>query len=325
MSEVNEKSLVLLTGASGVMGRVLCQRILEMDFRLRLLLLPQDPNLDLVKKLIGNHKDVELVLADITQVESLKGIMNQVDIVYHLAGLILSADYSKFEKVNTKGTINLIKELELEEKTLADQGLKKAKTKFIYISSASVTYPKLTDYGKSKVAAEKSLQNSNVDWTIIRPTLVCDQGGSIEFNLFLDMLKKMPIIVLPGGGRALKQPIHTNDLVEGLLSFLKVDSEIISKKIYNFSGGKSLNMREMTDLCLKKMNLKKKVINIPAGVALFLADLMEFVVSKPASPKQAIAGFLENADLDNSLTVKDLYFKPRAFSEFIEEIFPREN
>lgn len=299
---------ILISGGTGTMGRVLVQKLQNMGHQIRVLCLPGDPGKELLPT------GVEVVEGNIASLEDVRGITADVDVVYHLAGVILTEDETLYEKVNVLGTRNIIEDC-----------LQSGCRRLIYISSASVLYPKLTVYGKSKAEAEQAVRGSGLDFTIIRPTLVCDSGGSIEFNLFLKMLNKLPMVFMPGGGKALKRPVYTEDLVEGLCALVK-DAEKYSRSIaktYNFSGGKSISMRSMAELCLKHTGRHKPIIYIPESLSLLVAGVLRPFVRKPADPVQAVAGFLRDADLDWSEAARDLGYMPRAFEDFVDQIFPR--
>ena len=123
--------------------------------------------------------------ADVTDFDSIRDAFENVDVVYHLAAILLSTKRGAFEHVNTDGTRNV-----LEASKLA--GVRR----FLYVSSISVTYPILTPYGESKKKGEALVHASGLDWTIVRPTLVIGDGGGVEFNMFRDYVKRFP--VFPG-------------------------------------------------------------------------------------------------------------------------------
>src|SRR5215471_11332952 len=126
---------ILVTGAAGVMGRRLVARLLADGFRVRSLVLPGDPERERLVAL-GS----EVCEGDVRSPETLRGICAGVDTVYHLAAIIISHDPSVFARINRDGTANILAE--------ADAA---SVRHFIYVSSASVTYPKRTPYAESKL------------------------------------------------------------------------------------------------------------------------------------------------------------------------------
>ena len=165
--------IALLTGGAGVVGKALCRELIARGVCVRVLTLPGD---SLAKSL---PSEVDVRYGDVTDFDSIRDAFENVDVVYHLAAILLSTKRGAFEHVNTDGTRNV-----LEASKLA--GVRR----FLYVSSISVTYPILTPYGESKKKGEALVHASGLDWTIVRPTLVIGDGGGVEFNMFRDYVKR---------------------------------------------------------------------------------------------------------------------------------------
>src|SRR5206468_3774853 len=156
-------------GAAGEMGVRLVKRLAEGGWQVRALVLPADP---LRGRLDGIN--CEIVEGDVRDPASLGAAVAGVDTVFHLAAVILAKDPSLYDAVNRRGTGNLVA-------AAADAGVRH----FVYVSSASVVYPRLTPYGQSKLDAEQLVRaERRFQHTIVRPTLVYDETGGQEFMLF---------------------------------------------------------------------------------------------------------------------------------------------
>jgi NADH dehydrogenase len=166
------------------------------------LVLPNDP---LRSRLDG--LGCELREGDVVDEASLRGACDGVDTVYHLAAVIIAHDDAIFPRVNRDGTAHVVAEA-------ARAGVRH----FVYVSSASVTYPLLTAYGRSKAEAEEIVRvEGRFAHTIVRPTLVYDETGGQEFLMFLAYLQRFPVVPFIGKGRARKRPVWSGDIVDGLL------------------------------------------------------------------------------------------------------------
>jgi len=125
-----QKKGILVSGGTGVMGSRLVHALVKSGWKVRVLTLPNDP---LVSRLKGI--DCGIFYGDIQDAHSLKGAFNGIDAVYHLAAIIIAQDPALFTKINTNGTGNMVKEA-------VSAGVRH----FIYVSSASVVYPRETPY-----------------------------------------------------------------------------------------------------------------------------------------------------------------------------------
>ena len=176
----------LVTGAGGTLGTRLTARLIDAGWQVRALVLPGDPQGERLSRAGCDVRE-----GDVSDASSLGGLSTGIDTVYHLAAIILSHDPSAFGRVNLEGTTNMVA-------SAASASVRH----FIYVSSASVTYPRLTPYGESKLAAERVVTGETAfGHTIVRPTLVYERGGGLELQIFLRYLQRFPIVPFIGRGR----------------------------------------------------------------------------------------------------------------------------
>ncbi|HET7539938.1 MAG TPA: NAD-dependent epimerase/dehydratase family protein [Polyangiaceae bacterium] len=283
---------VFITGAAGVMGTRLTARLRKAGWNVRALVMPGDPLRSRVDRL-----GCEVREGDISDASSLRGACDGVDLVYHLAAVIISHDPSVFQRVNRDGTANVVAEAQ-----------RSGVGHFVYVSSASVTYPRRTRYAESKLEAERIVASAGIPYTIVRPTLVYEQGGAQEIMMFLDYLKRYPIVPFIGTGGALKRPVWSEDVVDGLSRL--AGARIAHGKIYNFSGGEAISMRELAELLLQYHDRPRPVLPLPVFACRAAAALLSVLMKKPPLTSSAIAGIVNDANLDPSEAMRDLGYAP---------------
>jgi nucleoside-diphosphate-sugar epimerase len=296
---------VLVTGAAGVMGQRLVRGLFERGYSVRCLVLPNDPLRAGLQQLGAEVRE-----GNVSDAPSLAGLCDGVDTVYHLAAVILSHDPSVFTRVNLNGTRHLV--------TLAaEAGVRH----FIYVSSASVTYPRLTPYAESKLAAEQVVTaERRFQSTIVRPTLVYDESGGLEFVIFRDYLERFPIVPFIGDGRALKRPVWAGDIMDGLLRL--AGNPVAYGKLYNFSGGEAISMRDLAKLMLASRGQRRLFVHIPVGICRALAALSKRLMERPPLTQSAIDGLVNDANLDPSLACAELGYRPLGVHAGFERCFP---
>lgn len=206
----------LVTGAHGFIGSHLVDRLLAEGVQVRALVSPWGE----LENLAGVLGRLELVRADITEPESLRGTCDGVDVVYHAAARV--ADYGPAEpffKVNVGGTENLLREAE------------RSRTKrLVLVSSVAVhrysgfrdadprTRPQdenINTYARSKIAAEDTLNLTHLETVIVRPGLWPFGPRDPNFARVAKALARggLPLI---DGGRAVINTAYCENLVEGL-------------------------------------------------------------------------------------------------------------
>lgn len=284
--------IALVTGAAGVMGARLCARLRKAGFDVRALVLPADP---LRSRLDGLGCDIRE--GNVADAASLRDVCEGVELVYHLAAVIISHDPSVFRIVNQDGTGNLVAEAK-----------RSGVRQFVYVSSASVTYPKRTPYANSKFAAEELVRGSGVPFTIVRPTLVYEQGGGQEIMMFLAYLRRFPVVPFIGAGGALKRPVWSEDVVGGLM--LLAGASVAVGKTYNFSGGEPISMRELAELLLEHHDHPRPFVSIPVWACHALAAVLALCMKRPPLTSSAIAGIVNDANLDPNEAMNELGYAP---------------
>ena len=282
----------LVTGAAGVMGARLAARLRKAGWNVRALVLPGDPLRSRVERL-----GCEVRVGDVGDASSLAGICDGVELVYHLAAVIISHDPSVFRRVNRDGTANVVAEAR-----------RSGVGHFVYVSSASVTYPRRTLYAESKLEAEHIVASAGLPYTIVRPTLVYEQGGGQELMMFLDYLKRFPIVPFIGSGAALKRPVWSEDVVDGLERL--AGAPIAHGKTYNFSGAEAISMRELAALLLQYHDRPRPVLPLPVWACRAAAGVLAVLMKKPPLTSSAIAGIVNDANLDPSEATRDLGYAP---------------
>jgi NADH dehydrogenase len=295
-----------VTGAAGVMGARLSRGLAEAGWRVRALVLPGDP-------LRARLDDVpcEIREGDVADAASLRGACEGVDTVYHCAAVIIAHDDAVFARVNREGTRNVCA-------VAAAAGVRH----FIYVSSASVTYPALTSYGRSKLDAEEIVKSAGgLAWTIVRPTLVYDETGGQEFLMFLGYLLRFPVVPFIGRGRARKRPVWSGDVVDGLLRL--AGNPVTLGKTYNLSGGEAIEIAELARLMLAHAGAARPLLPVPVPLCRALAAVLSRVMERPPLSRYVIAGMINDADLDPALAMADLGYRPIGVREGLRSHFPQ--
>ncbi len=212
---------VLVTGAHGFIGSHLVEKLVAEGASARALVSPWGSleNLSGVRH-PNVRNQIEIVRADIGESESLRGVCDGVDLVYHAAARV--ADYgpaAAFWRVNVEGTKNLVLEAE-----------RAAVERFVLVSSVAVhrytgfrnadprTLPldgTLNAYARSKVAAENVLNAAQLEAVIVRPGLWPFGPRDPNFGRLVAALRKgrLPLV---DGGRAVINTAYSENLMDGL-------------------------------------------------------------------------------------------------------------
>jgi uncharacterized protein YbjT (DUF2867 family) len=296
--------MILITGATGYIGRHLVARLVADGERPRCLV----RDINRAKRLLPVDK-VELVQGATTSPDSLHAAVQDVDTIIHAAFLTADRKQStgnEYEKTNVQGTANLIK------------AAKKAGVKRIIEISGLGTKPdRPGSYMQGRYLAEKMLKESSLDWTIIQPSVLFGKNAPFIKGL-ADLIRTAPVVPLIGGGKIMFQPIWVEDVVTVIVKVLQ-DPTGTTKRTYTIGGPAYYSFTQIIDVLLKTMH--KQRIKAPAPTLLVGvgAALMEAVLPKPPLTKAAMTLFTFDNITDLRSVERDFGFTPKSFTTYMKE------
>ncbi len=295
--------MILITGATGYIGRHLVARLVSQGERPRCLV----RNIQSARRILPVDK-VEFVQGDTTQPNALAAAVQGVDTIVHTAFMTADRKQSsgnQYEVTNVGGTTNLI------------NAAKQAGVKRIIELSGLGTRPdKPGSYMQGRYLSEKLLMDSGLAWAIIRPSVLFGKDASFIKGL-VDLIKTSPVVPLIGGGKIMFQPIYIEDVVTIITRILQ-DPERTSKKIYTVGGPGYYSFTDIINLLLKALG--KNRIKVPAPLPLIGigAAAMQAVLSHPPLTTAAMALFSFDNTTDLNSVERDFGFIPMSFTTYLE-------
>lgn len=255
----------LVTGATGFIGSHLTEELVKRGYDVTCLV---RKNSDL--RWIDGLK-IKLVYGDCAE-GSLAHLPDDIEYVYHLAGLTKAEREEDYFCVNARGTENLLRALSAKAK-----GLKR----FLYLSSLAAAGPSddgkpmdeterprpVSAYGKSKLEGEEITlrYGENMPVTIIRPPAVYGPRDRDLF-IFFKMLKRG---FYPYWGKCYYSMLYVEDLVRGMIQ--AVESKEAIGKTYFLSDGEIYSNDDIVSEIVKTFDTKVIKFRIPLSLmSLFL-------------------------------------------------------
>jgi len=271
---------VLVTGAPGWLGTRFVEMLAEKNREIRCLVLKGLD--DSYLRELG----VEIVWGDITKPESLEGVADGVETVFHIVGLVHSKFFSvnSFFRINTEGTKNM-----LECAIRADV------KRFLYVSSNSpagcnyerevlmneYTPPRpYMNYGKSKLRAEKAVNEAfikgKLETVILRPCWFYGPGQAARQTRLMKMIRDGNVPLF-GDGSNLRSMTYIDSLCDALL--LAEEKEIAKGETYWIADERPYATLEIYQTIAELLGVKLKTMNIP-GFFSDIATLADGILQK---------------------------------------------
>lgn len=116
--------------------------------------------------------------------------------------------------------------------------------KFIHFSSSSALALK-SIYGITKLAGEKIVENSKLDYVVVRPFTVIGENGRKEMVLYKwkGQYERGEKISFYGDGSTFRGYTYVGDLIDGVLASVKVSREVL-----NIGGSQKVTLEELWEM-----------------------------------------------------------------------------
>jgi uncharacterized protein YbjT (DUF2867 family) len=257
-----------ITGATGFVGQEITRCLHSAGHSIRIL--ARRTLSPAACELVERYR-VEVRPGDILDPASLAGALQDTNAVIHLVGIISEAGKSTFQNVHSAGTENMIAAAQ-----------RAGVRRFIHMSALGTRPNAKSRYHQTKWAAEETVRNSGLDWTIFRPSLI--YGPQDHFiNLFAGIARFSPVVPILGSGRTRYAPVGVELVAKAFLEALTTTAAI--GQTYDLCGPDTFTMGQILDEIFAVMNRKRIKLRIPLAAARCQARLLELlyggILNKP--------------------------------------------
>jgi NADH dehydrogenase len=278
---------VLVTGATGFVGRSVVAQLLEAGNRVTAL--ARDPAR--ASGLFGDG--VAVLRGDVLDSDSLAAACTGVDAIIHLAAVIRESGHAQtFSRVNVDGTRNVLN-------AAAASGVGRV----MYASTVGAVDDPHLHYMRSRWLAERLVQDSGIPFSILRFSVAFGEGDEF-INPLAAMVKALPIAPVPGDGSARFQPIAVGDAARCLVTALYLDRALGAT--YDLGGPQYITYHDLMKLAGEAVGSRALLLNTPMPIMKAMVRIMERVMKRPPATSEQ----LKMLDLDS---VAELDSVSRAF------------
>jgi len=290
------KKKIMVTGCTGFIGSCFLERVKD--------------KYDVVCLVRENKKitsKAKAVYGSLSDAEKLDEALKDVDAVVHLAAAVGVVNSNENYESNVKGTKNLVEACKRNNVS-----------RIIYTSSVSVTRKKMGAYGRTKLMGEKVITESDMEYTILRPTMVYGKK-SRGLKRILKYVNMFPgIVPIVGSGRNLRQPVYVYDVCEAIVKCL--ENGISKRKIYDLAGPDQISFNDLVDMINEIQGKKKIKIHVPAFICNFSSSLIEKILKNPPFTSENIRSLSEDVRMDISDLRNDVNYDPIKLKDGLKEV-----
>jgi len=242
METSEKKQRILLTGATGYIGRRLKQQLLK-DGNVQLNLLVRHagslgPSVRQRAKIFEGSTFDTAMLAQ---------AMEGVQVAYYLVHSLGSEDFAQRDRLSAKN--------------FRDAAISAGVEKIIYLGGLGVVNEETSEHLLSRIETGRILSElpEKIDVIWFRAGVIIG-SGSASFEIIRNLIQKLPVMITPSWVRTRAQPIGVDDVI----SYLdRARQESLQGSHIVDIGSEILCYQEMMQQCAEVMGLKRLIIPVP--------------------------------------------------------------
>jgi uncharacterized protein YbjT (DUF2867 family) len=239
---------VLLTGATGFIGRRLLYALVDRGIETRCVVRPGES----LETEFPPDKRPEVIYADLLEPNTLEKALEGMDTAYYLVhsmGGRRIKDRVTFADRDRRAAENFIKAAE-------KAGLKR----IIYLGGLGETGDKLSEHLSSRLEVAEILRSGNAKTTALRAAIIIGGGGA-SFEMLRYLVERLPVMMCPRWIETKCQPISVQNAIDYLVGCLLERST--AGLTLDIGGPDILTYRELMLLYARVRGIRRIMFTVP--------------------------------------------------------------
>lgn len=261
--------MILITGATGLIGRSLVNHLAACGWPLRVYVRPARHRRG---RAVQWPEAVEEIVGTLDDHASLHQAMREVHTVFHLASAQWGGRPRDLEQVDVQGTRNVI-----AAARAARVG------RLFFLSQLGAEPASAYDLLRAKGQIETLVRNSGIAYTILRCGIVFGPDDRFVNGLAM-VLRSNPVVVFqPGAGESLLHPLYVEDLVHALERSLQL-VDLVDTTI-EVGGAEYVTYNELVRTVMRVSGARRMIVSLPPYALRSLNGMLRRLVRRwPVTP-----------------------------------------
>jgi len=187
----------------------------------------------------------------------------------------------------------------------------------VFVSTTAVTTALPATSKRVRLAAERTIHGSDIAWTIVRPTMIYGAPGDRNIERLLALLRRTPVLPVPGGGGRLQQPVHVHDLARAIVAAASAEASV--GRSYDLAGPEPLTFRELLREAGAAVGRRPLLLPVPLRPSIWALRAYQMASARPRIKAEQLERLAEDKAFDISAALEDLGFRPRSFEEGVRD------
>jgi uncharacterized protein YbjT (DUF2867 family) len=260
--------MLLLTGATGLVGSAVLRRLVSEGAEVRCLV--RNP-----RRLGAQRVRVQIALGDLADPPSFRNALRGVHTVVHLAASIRDQPRGSIEELNGIATWRMVEAAE-----------RSGVERFVFFSALGASTHQRARCLRAKALAEQAVREARLDSTVFAASIIYAPGD--PWLTLLERLALLPVMPVSGRGRAVYEPIWAEDVADCVIASLRAPEGNRSQiggtgeengghSRYELAGPEKLSYNDIVRTVLRSLNRNRPLLHVPTSILSRTLRLLELV------------------------------------------------
>jgi uncharacterized protein YbjT (DUF2867 family) len=241
--------LVTIFGGSGFIGRYIARRMAKEGWRVRVAV--RRPNEAIFVRPYGVVGQVEPILANVRDDDSVRAALHGADAVVNCVGILAEHGKNRFDTVQNEGAARIAR-------LAAEEGV----ATLVQISAIGADEGSDSRYAATKGLGEAAVLEHFPRAVILRPSIVFGPEDEF-FNRFAQMTRLGPVLPVVGAETRF-QPVYVDDVARAAVKGVLGEAQ---PGVYELGGPEVRTFRELMQMMLLIIRRRRLIVNMPFWVA----------------------------------------------------------
>ena len=293
-------------GGSGFLGRYVVKRLAALGYVTRVV--GRNPIEGSNLRPMGRVGQIVPLYGSLSHAATVTRAVAGASLVVNLIGILAERRAGDFTRVQVDGA-----------RQIAAAAAAAGVSRLAHVSAIGADPASPSLYARTKAEGEAAVRDAMPNATILRPSLVFGAEDKF-FNRFAAMAQFLPFMPVIAGDTKM-QPVYVGDVADAIL--LGLTEPATAGKTYELGGPRVWTFREILLFILKETHRRRRLVEIPMGVARAQASVAELLPTKPFTRDQLLLLSRDNMVSPGAAGLPELQIAPTPVELVVPEYLLR--
>ncbi len=164
---------------------------------------------------------------------------------------------------------------------------------FVFLGSTRKFTRWPDDHAQGVLEGEAAFRKSSRFGAMLHPTMIYGAQGEDNVQRLAGLLRRLPLVPLPGGGRALVRPVHQDDVTRSIRA--AIDAEWHRPETLVLAGADRVSYADFVRAVALAAGLPPpRIVSVPAGLLRLVAPLTRLIPGVPTVRRAELRRLMED-------------------------------